>query len=120
MGTVFSKLSLIFMTKHVAVVDKPEEVNFFWLCRLVAFTGFSVINFFKDFMEAHFNFCPYFSSILSILCLPHLLTFLRALMRLILNGERWPAFSLVVLVVTIDALHAFGVVLLVSKVFPQV
>ena len=41
-------------------------------------------------------------------------------MRLLLNGERWPAFSLVALVVTIDALHAFGVVLLVSKVFPQV
>ena len=41
-------------------------------------------------------------------------------MRLIFNGERWPALGLVVVVVTIDALHAFGNVLLVSNVLPQV
>ena len=52
--------------------------------------------------------------------MPHLLAFLRSLMRLIFNGERWPALGLVVVVVTIDALHAFGNVLLVSNVLPQV
>ena len=67
------------------------------------------------------SFSSYFvRSILCMLCLPHFLTFLRAFLRLILNGERWPAFGLVVVVVTIDALHSFGVVLLVSKVFPMV